>query len=97
MKHLTIIVALLGVLATPSIAAEPTVLTGTVTHVRDGDTIEVGKVPIRLNGVSAPELNEPLGNASKKFMRDLVLGKPVRCELTGAKTYGRAGVRFSCR
>jgi endonuclease YncB( thermonuclease family) len=28
-------------------SAEPTILTGTVTKVRDGDTIEVGKVPIR--------------------------------------------------
>jgi micrococcal nuclease len=89
MKQLTIIVALSGVLITPVVAAEPTILTGTVTHVRDGDTIEVGKVPIRLNGVSAPELKEPLGKASKKFMRDLVLGKPVRCELNGKKTYDR--------
>ena len=64
-------------------------LTGTVTHVRDGDTIEVGKIPIRLNGVSAPELKEPLGPQSKKFMRELVNGKSVRCELTGAKTYDR--------
>jgi micrococcal nuclease len=70
-------------------AAEPIVLTGTVTHVRDGDTIEVGKIPIRLNGVSAPELKEPLGPQSKKFMRELVNGKSVRCELTGAKTYDR--------
>jgi hypothetical protein len=29
--------------AAPLAAAEPTTLTGTVTHVRDGDTIEVGK------------------------------------------------------
>jgi micrococcal nuclease len=65
------------------------VLTGTVTHVRDGDTIEVGKIPIRLNGVSAPELKEPLGPQSKQFMLDLVDGKRVRCELTGAKTYDR--------
>ena len=56
MKHLIIIVALSGVLITSGMAAEPTILTGTVTHVRDGDTIEVGKIPIRLNGVSAPEL-----------------------------------------
>ena len=78
-----------GVLITPAIAAEPTILTGAVTHVRDGDTIEVGKIPIRLNGVSAPELKEPLGPQSKKFMRELVNGKSVRCELTGAKTYDR--------
>ena len=54
-------------------ADEPTILTGTVTHVRDGDTIEVGEVPIRLNGVSAPELDEQLGKRSKLFMRELVL------------------------
>jgi endonuclease YncB( thermonuclease family) len=38
-------------------AKADTVLTGTVTKVRDGDTIEVGRIPIRLNGVSAPEMN----------------------------------------
>ena len=70
-------------------ADEPTILTGTVTHVRDGDTIEVGKIPIRFNGVSAPELDEPLGRASKQFMLELVDGEDVRCELTGAKTYDR--------
>ena len=69
--------------------AEPTILTGAITKVRDGDTIEVGKIPIRLNGVSAPEMNEPLGPQSKTFMTDLVMGKPVRCELDGSKTHDR--------
>ena len=64
-------------------------LAGTVTHVRDGNTIEVGKIPIRLNGVSAPELDELLGQQSKQFMRDLVFGKVVRCELNGKRTYDR--------
>ena len=80
---------ILVVLALPALADDPTILTGTVTHVRDGDTILVGKIPIRLNGVSAPELDEPLGSASKQFMLDLVDGESVRCELTGAKTYDR--------
>ena len=79
MRCLTIIVALSGVLFAPGIAAEPTTLTGIVTHVRDGDTIEVCKIPILLNGVSAPELDEPLGQQSKKFMRGLVDGKSLRC------------------
>ena len=48
-----------------------------------GDTIEVDEIPIRLNGVSAPELREPLGPQSKRFMRELVLGMTVRCELDG--------------
>ena len=77
------------VFSLPALADDPTVLTGTVTHVRDGDTIEVGKIPIRLNGVSAPEMDEPLGSQSKAFMVNLVDGKNVRCELTGAKTYDR--------
>jgi len=64
-------------------------LSGKVTHIRDGDTIKVGPVPIRLEGVSAPEIRERLGKESKKFMRDLVYGKLVSCNLKGPKTYDR--------
>ena len=39
-------------------ACHPGALTGRVTHVRDGDTIVVGAVPIRLAGLAAPEHNE---------------------------------------
>lgn len=80
--------SILAATAIPALA-EPTVLTGNVTMVRDGDTIEVGKIPIRLNGVSAPEMREPLGSQSKKFMVDLVRGKRVRCELNGEKNHDR--------
>jgi micrococcal nuclease len=89
MRRLILALAVSGALIAPGIAAEPSTLTGTVTHVRDGDTIEVSEVPIRLHGVSAPELDEPLGPQSKKFMHELVLGQPVRCELNGQKTYDR--------
>ncbi len=34
-----------------------TVLQGTITHVRDGDTIEVAGIPVRLWGIHAPERN----------------------------------------
>lgn len=84
----------IALVLTPSgiLAAE---LTGTVTHVRDGDTIEVGKIPIRLSGVSAPELKEPLGLDSKQFMRELVHGKDIRCNFNGEKSYDRmVGVCF---
>lgn len=59
------------------------------THVRDGDTIEVGGVPVRLNGVAAPELNEPVGQESKQFMASLVADKTVRCDLNSERTYDR--------
>ena len=50
-------------------------MTVTLIKVRDGDAIEAGKIPIRLNDVSAPELKEPLGPQSKAFMTDLVMGQ----------------------
>ena len=66
---------------------DPSVLLGTVTKVRDGDTIEVGRILIRLNGVYTPEMNEPLGPKSKAFMTDLFMGKRLRCELDGTKKH----------
>jgi len=36
-------------------------------------------------------MKEPLGPQSKQFMRELLDGKTVRCEMTGAKTYNRFG------
>jgi len=83
-----IFVITLILFAAPALA-DPTTLDGLVTEVRDGDTIEVGRIPIRLNGVSAPEMNEPLGPQSKAFMTDLVMGKRLRCELNGEKTHDR--------
>ncbi len=85
----TALIALVASNAPTIASANPTLLTGNVTKVRDGDTIEVGKIPIRLNGVSAPELQEPLGPKSRLFMVELVYGKSVRCELNGDKSYDR--------
>ena len=83
MKMLFIILLIL-----PTVA-ESAELHGVVTHVRDGDTIEVKNIPIRLKGISAPELRQPLGQQSKTFMQKLVLGKFIICKLTGEKTYDR--------
>ncbi len=76
------------VLLTASVAAQDTLM-GAVTHVRDGDTIEVVGVPVRLNGVAAPELSEPHGREAKNFMLNLVAGKTVRCKLNGERSYDR--------
>jgi endonuclease YncB( thermonuclease family) len=76
---------LIAVIVSFPALTDPSVLLGTITKVRDGDTIEVDKILIRLNGVSTPEMNEPLGPKSKAFMTDLVMGKRLRCELDGSK------------
>lgn len=62
---------------------------GVVTHVRDGDTIEVEGVAVRLQGLHAPEMGEMYGRAARAFMIDLVDGKRVRCDLSGERSHDR--------
>jgi endonuclease YncB( thermonuclease family) len=64
-------------------------LTGEVTYVRDGDTIVVGSMPIRLNGLAAPEGDEPGGAEATEAMLELVQSRTLRCELDGERTHDR--------
>ena len=62
---------------------------GRVTHVRDIDTIEVNGLAVRFDGIDGPELQSPVGRAGERWLRDLVLRKPVTCSLTGVRTHDR--------
>jgi micrococcal nuclease len=62
-------------------------LVGEVTYVRDGDTIELGDMVIRLSGLAAPEWDERGGTEARQAMIELVRGRRVRCELDGTRTY----------
>jgi endonuclease YncB( thermonuclease family) len=69
-------------------------LAGQVVGVLDGDTIEVltltkSQVRVRLAGIDAPEKGQAFGNAAKKALSDLVLGKPVIVEWQRKDRYGR--------
>lgn len=64
-------------------------LTGPVTHIRDGDTIEVAGTPVRLNGLHAPELRDPYGAEAKAMMARIVSAQEIGCELTGERSYDR--------
>jgi endonuclease YncB( thermonuclease family) len=63
----------------------------------DGDTITVAGVLIRLQGIAAPEVEhrnlgikeEPGGAEAAAFMRQLVDGKTLVCDLTDERTQGR--------
>ena len=46
-------------------------------------------VRVRLNGVAAPERNEPGGAEATATMTQMTSGKTVRCSLTGKKSYKR--------
>ena len=63
--------------------------TGAVTHMRDGDTLEIGSMAIRSDGIAAPEWNTPTGEAATAALREMVLGNVVSCELTGRASYDR--------
>jgi endonuclease YncB( thermonuclease family) len=45
------------------------VITGTVTHVRDGDTVEVNGVAIRLSALNCPENGTQKGNYATKVAK----------------------------
>ncbi len=57
-------------------------LTGTIVSIADGDTVTVldsnrRQHKIRLAGIDAPELGQPFGNASKRFLSSNVAGQTV--------------------
>ena len=91
MKHLTLALACLMILCSPVAAQKtkkPTVLRGKVTHVRDGDTIEVNGIAIRLSALDCPERGTQKGKNAARIAQQF-LGSQAMCELTGAKTYDR--------
>lgn len=63
-------------------------LSGFVTHVRDGDTIVVDDIPIRLAGLDCPEKGTKDGDHASGVMAKSK-NKSIQCELTGAKTFDR--------
>jgi len=63
-------------------------ISGTV-HVVDGNTIHVatesGTTTVRLQGIAAPEDNQPGGHEATAFLEQYAEGEPVRCTLDGTK------------
>ena len=95
MKRLFIIAMATLVCLTSIVYAAQTV-SGKVTKVRDADTVVVKGVPIRLNGVDAPENGTKAGNEATAAMKRHVRGKTLTCELNGDRSYDRwVGVCFT--
>ena len=65
-----------------------TVLRGVITHVRDGDTLEINEIPVRISALDCPENTTSEGKSATRFAKRFQ-GKQAICELTGAKTYDR--------
>lgn len=69
-------------------ALNNSILSGTITHVRDGDTFEVNGVPVRISALDCPENSTTAGQKVTRFAKQFK-GQQATCELTGAKTYDR--------
>ncbi len=63
-------------------------ISGTV-HVVNGDTIHVlthsGATTVRLQGIAAPETQQPGGREATEFLSQYAEGEPVRCVLDGTQ------------
>ena len=64
-------------------------VTGPVTHVRDGDTIEVSGVPVRIANLDCAETGTRTGEIATARVRRLVARARMDCALSGRKSYDR--------
>lgn len=62
---------------------------GIVTKVTDGDTIEVGVRDVRLQGIDAPESDQPHGRRAAATLEAAVLRERVELEIRDTDRYGR--------
>lgn len=80
-------------------AAQRRDFNGTVTHVSDGDTLWVrpstggAAVPVRLQGIDAPEGCQPFGEQARQALAWRVLKQTVRVDVQGRDDYDRTLAR----
>lgn len=69
-----------------SFSASAETITGPVSHIRDGDTFLIGRQPIRICGIDAPERETQAGKRATAFIAKAVRGKTVKCVPVGEGT-----------
>ena len=87
MNHILNFFVVLFLLSVNSIS-QTSIIEGKITHVRDGDTLEIENIPVRLAALDCPENNTPEGRYATKIAKQFE-GSQASCELTGAKSYDR--------
>ena len=87
MNHILNFFVVLFLLSSNSIS-HTSIIEGKITHVRDGDTLEIENRPVRLAALDCPENNTPEGRYATKIAKQFE-GSQALCELTGAKSYDR--------
>ena len=87
MNHILNFFVVLFLLSSNSIS-QTSIIEGKITYVRDGDTLEIENIPVRLAALDCPENNTPEGRYATKIAKQFE-GSQASCELTGAKSYDR--------
>ena len=64
-------------------------LSGPVTHVRDGDTIEVSGTAIRIANLDCAERGTRMGDLASRGMRELARESIMHCQLSRRRSYDR--------
>lgn len=64
-------------------------VSGVITYVRDGDTVEVLGVPVRIANLDCAERGTAKGRAATVRMRELAHTGAFSCQLEGRKSYDR--------
>ena len=64
-------------------------VSGRVTYVRDGDTIEVSGVPIRIANLDCAETGTAAGAKATRHIKQLVTAERLDCRLSGRMSYDR--------
>ena len=64
-------------------------ISGVVTSVHDGDTINVDGESVRLASIDAPELDQAYGPSSRAHLAAMVLGQSVTVTYAQKDAYGR--------
>lgn len=79
---------------TPTKAFDTVAVISGIAAARDGDDVMFGQVPVRLQGIAAPEdsrnSQEPGGAEASEHLRNMIEGRYVVCHLDGT-TAGQSG------
>ncbi len=74
-------------------------VSGTVVSVHDGDSVRIRldgtshTIPVRLEGIDAPEISEPFSNQARNATRVLMFDRKVQVKATDVDNYDRLVAR----
>jgi endonuclease YncB( thermonuclease family) len=98
MRLLSGVIAILLQASAGGLCAEPE--TGRVTHVVDGDTLELllnrNRIRVALAGIDAPDQGQAYGLRSRQSLLAICGGERAKVEIAGKDAAGRTRARVSC-